>query len=337
MLEVVDPGPQTTIQDMGRRGGHALGIPPSGAQDGFAMRIANLFVGNPVGGPLILRDDPGGAGIEILLFGLKLRALDDVLVAITGADLAPMVDGMQAPMWEAFILKAGEVLAFGMSRRGVRAYLGIAGGIDVPPYLGSRSTHVRGRIGGMNGRALEKGDQLPLGRASDPQDAMVGRKLRKDLIPVYSPPWQIRVVPGAEDYMFTEESVKTFYETEWKLNPKSDRTGFRYMGPQLSFKLTRAAHLAEDVGANASNIVIDPGASVGTIQVPSGVEPIVGGVDAPSIGGYARMGAVISIDMSRVGQTRPSESTYFVPVTHEEAVRLLNEQEALIGESSVVR
>jgi allophanate hydrolase subunit 2 len=147
----------------------------------------------------------------------------------------------------------------------------------------------------------------------------------------------VRVIRGPEDHLFTDESVETFFGIEWRLNARSDRTGFRFIGPPLSFRLgERPDYLIQDAGADPSNIVIDPGAPVGTIQVPSGVEPIVLGVDAPSIGGYARIGVAISVDMSAVGQARPGEATRFVPVSHDEAVAVLRAQEALIDESSVL-
>ncbi|MGD9535691.1 MAG: biotin-dependent carboxyltransferase family protein [Alphaproteobacteria bacterium] len=336
MLEVIEPGLATTVQDMGRQHGQALGIPPSGAQDGFALRIANLLVGNPTGGPLILRNDPGAAGLEMLLIGPKLRALVPCVVAVTGVDMTPLIDGVPAPGWQALALRTGQVLSFAPPRRGARGYLAVHGGIDVPLYLGSRSTHVRGQFGGFEGRVLKAGDRLPVGPATNTADALVGRRLRADLIPRYEPPHRVRVIKGPEDHLFTEASVETFFGIEWRLNAKADRTGFRYVGPQLGFKPgERPEYLIQDAGADPSNIVIDPGAPAGTIQVPSGVEPIVLGVDAPSIGGYARIGVVISIDMSAVGQTRPGEATRFVPVSHDEAVAALRAQEALITESSV--
>jgi biotin-dependent carboxylase-like uncharacterized protein len=314
----------------------ALGIPPSGAQDGFALRVANLLVGNPTGGPLIIRDDPGSAGIEITLAGLKVRASADHVVALTGADHGATVDGEPAPAWSSFLLRKGQTLACGMAKTGARGYLAVHGGIDVPPYLGSRATHVSGRFGGFEGRPLQKGDRLPVGTPTEATPALLGRRLRPELLPRYGQPWQVRVVAGPEAHLFTEESVETFYGTVWKLNPKADRTGMRYIGPQLGFKPGRPKYLIEDAGKDPSNIVIDPGAPVGTIQVPSGVEPIVLGVDSPSIGGYTRIGVVISIDMSRIGQTLPFDETRFVPVSHEEAVAALAEQESWIAEANIV-
>ena len=336
MLEVLDGGLRTTVQDTGRRGGQALGIPPSGAQDGFALRIANLLAGNPAGGPLVVREDPGAAGLEITLGRLKLRALADHAVALAGADTGATVDGEAVPCWSSFVLRRGRTLACGMARSGARGYLAVHGGIDVPLYRGSRATHVGGGFGGLEGRALKQGDRLPVGRASVGVADLAGRRLRPDLVPRYAPPHRVRAVAGPEERRFTADSVATFYATAWTLNPKADRTGMRFIGPALSFRPGRPRYLIEDAGADPSNIVIDPGAPVGTVQVPSGVEPIVLGVDSPSIGGYARIAVVISGDMGRVGQARPFEEVRFVRISHEDAVAALAEQEALIADPAII-
>ncbi|MBT3170509.1 MAG: biotin-dependent carboxyltransferase [Rhodospirillaceae bacterium] len=336
MLEIVAGGLQTTVQDMGRQGGQCLGIPPSGAQDGFALRIANLLVGNSPGGPLIIRDDPGAAGLEITMAGLKLQAKTDLLVAATGADMGATLDGVPVPRWQAFMLRQGQLLAFGMATSGARAYLAVHGGIDVPLYLGSRATHVRGRFGGFNGRALQAGDILPIGQTRADSDTLVGRQLRPELVPSYGGAQEVRVVRGPEAHLFDGASETAFYATAWQLNPKSDRTGMRFIGPELGFRPGRPRYLIEEAGADPSNIVIDPGAPVGTIQVPSGVEPIVLGVDAPSVGGYARIGIVISTDMSIIGQIQPLQHAAFVQISHDDSVAALKQQEALISESSVV-
>ena len=155
-------------------------------------------------------------------------------------------------------------------------------------------------------------------------------------MPRYETPHEVRVVAGPEAHLFTADSVETFYAAPWKLNPKADRTGMRFIGPALSFRPGRPGYLVEDAGLDPSNIVIDPGAPVGTIQVPSGVEPIVLCVDSPSIGGYTRIAIVISSDMSRVGQVRPFEETRFVRISHEDAVAALAEQEALLADPAIL-
>ena len=336
MLKVIDGGLRTTVQDMGRRGGQALGIPPSGAQDGFALRIANLLVGNPPGGPLVVRDDPGAAGLELTLGRLKLKALQDHVLALTGADTGATVDGEAVPCWTSFVLREGQTLACGLALSGARTYLAVHGGIDVPLYRGSRATHVSGGFGGLEGRPLAKNDRLPVGAATAAVADLAGRRLRPDLVPSYAPPMQVRTVAGPEEHHFTADSVEAFYATAWKLNPKADRTGMRFIGPELSFKPGRPHYLIEDAGKDPSNIVIDPGAPVGTVQVPSGVEPIVLCVDSPSIGGYARIAVVISTDMARIGQVRPFEETRFVRISHEDAVAALAAQEATIADPDII-
>ena len=335
MFEILQGGLHTTVQDMGRRGGQSLGIPPSGAQDGFALRIANLLVGNSPGGPLIIHDDPGAAGLEITMAGLEIRAGSDLLVAVTGADMGATCDGAPAPCWQAFVLCAGQVLSFGMATSGARAYLAVHGGIDVPLYLGSRATHTRGQFGGFKGRPLKNGDNVPVGLAHAELRALAGRRLRPELVPSYTGQRQVRVVRGPEAHHFSAESEAEFYASTWKLNPRSDRTGMRFIGPELGFRPGRPSYLVEEAGEDPSNLVIDPGAPVGTIQVPSGVEPIVLGVDSPSIGGYARIGVVISSDMSAVGQLQPFQSASFVRTSFEDAVTTLRGQEDLIAESSI--
>jgi len=336
MLEIIDPGPQTSVQDVGRQGTIVLGIPPSGAQDAFSLRAGNLLVGNPTGGPLLLRRDPGAAGLEILLGGFKARALADLVVAITGAQVGVTVDGVTVPQWRAFLLRKESVLALGMSKAGARAYLAVHGGVEVPPYLGSRATHMRGQFGGLEGRTLRKGDRLPIGAAQADPGALIGRRLAPKHIPTLAQPWRVRVVAGPEEDIFTSESVDAFYATEWKLNPKSDRTGMRFIGPALLFKPGRPRYLIDDAGQDPSNITIDPGAPVGTIQVPSGVEPIVLGVDSPTIGGYARIATVITTDMGAVGQARPFERVRFARTAYDDAVAAIRAQDAVIAESSVL-
>jgi allophanate hydrolase subunit 2 len=147
----------------------------------------------------------------------------------------------------------------------------------------------------------------------------------------------VRVVRGPEAHHFSEESEAAFYASSWKLNPKSDRTGMRFIGPELGFRPGRPRYLVEEAGEDPSNLVIDPGAPVGTIQVPSGVEPIVLGTDSPSVGGYARIGTVISTDMSAVGQLQPLQSATFVAVSLEVALAALRRQESLVSEASIAK
>jgi biotin-dependent carboxylase-like uncharacterized protein len=318
MIEVVKPGLSTTVQDLGRVGYYDVGIPPSGALDGFALTAANLLVGNP----------EGAAGLELAYLGPELRFGRDAVVAVAGAELTPRVDGEERPLWEAFEVPAGAVLSFAHLRGGARAYLAVAGGIDVPEVLGSRSTYALGSLGGLSGRPLAAGDSLPVGTGGRPSRAAVPEALR----PTFSTELEIRVVMGLYDHLLADD---TFLSATWTLTPTADRVGFRYKGPKLEMI---AREQPFGAGSDPSNIVDAP-YPIGSIQVPGGVEPIVLHRDAVSGGGYAMIATVISADMDTVAQSAPGAKTRFVAVGMEEALaaraernrRLQELREALNG------
>jgi antagonist of KipI len=315
VLEVLQPGLQTTVQDLGRPGYLADGIPPSGAFDGAALKLANLVVGNDVGDYVMVGTDPGAAGLEMLLVGPTLRALGSTVIAATGADMQPRVNGEPVPMWTSIVVHAGDEITFGPARTGARAYLAVAGGIAVPPMLGSRATNVRAGIGGLHGRPLRVRDVLAAGPRRRRVEELAGRRIRRDRLPGYRP--VLRVVLGPQDHLFTPESLHTFLETDWRLSAVSDRMGCRFIGPALHF-LPRPDHLVAQAGSDPSNIV-DDSICIGSIQVPSGLEPIVMGVDGPSLGGYAKIATVISADLPALAQSRPGDSVRFCAVDADEA------------------
>ena len=335
MLDVLSGGPQTTVQDLGRPGYLHTGMPPSGAFDSFALRVANLLVGNNPGGRYLVGRDPGAAGLEILLFGCRLRATADHVIAVTGGDLSPLLNDEPLPMWRTVRLRAGDTLTFKSPRLGVRAYLAVAGGIDIPPFLGSRATNVRAAVGGIEGRALKPGDRLRVGEPGRPLADLEGRAWPEHARPAHAVPWMVRVVLGPQDHLFTPESIETFLTVDWKLSPVSDRMGCRYVGPKLEF-LPRPDYLVQQAGSDPSNIV-DDGTPLGGIQVPSGLEPIVMGPDVPSFGGYAKIATVISRDIGVVGQSKPGDIVHFRAVGVEDAEELALASEALLTESTVVR
>ncbi len=334
MLEILDGGFHATIQDCGRPGYLATGMPPSGPMDRFALAISNILVGNDPGDPYLIGKNPGDAGIEVLFSGFRFRVLGDTVIAITGADLSPHINGSPAAMWTALRLRAGDVVSFDEVRAGARAYVAVAGGIDVPVMMGSRATNVRAFIGGVEGRTLRAGDILRTFPPKQPLGALAGRRLREDLIPVYSHHYIVRVILGPQDYLFTDDSVVTFLSYDWKLSPVSDRMGCRFIGPKLEFK-PRPAYLVEQAGSDPSNIV-DDAIPVGGIQVPGGLEPIVLHVDGPSLGGYAKIATVISADLGKIGQMQPFDTVRFEAVSVPEAVEALRQMEAVIAESSIV-
>lgn len=334
MFEVISGGPQTTVQDLGRPGYLHTGMPPSGAFDSFSLRVANLLVGNSPGGRYLVGRDPGDAGLEILLLGCRLRAAEDHVIAVTGGDLMPKLNGEPLPMWRAILARKDDEIAFTAPRVGVRAYLAVAGGIDVATFLGSRATNVRAAVGGIEGRGLKAGDQIRVGAPAQPASALVGRSWPEEARPTQGNPWTVRVVLGPQDELFTPESVETFLNVDWKLSPVSDRMGCRYIGPKLAF-LPRADYLIEQAGSDPSNIV-DDGTPLGGIQVPSGLEPIVMGADVPSFGGYAKIATVISSDIGVVGQGKPGDIVHFRSVSVAEAEEIGLAREALLSESTVV-
>src|SRR4051794_32019375 len=224
MFEVLQPGLETSIQDYpGRIGFWNQGFPPSGPMDSWSFRLANLLVGN----------DVGAAGLEAQYMGPSLRFQRDGVIAVTGADMQPKLDGEALPMWESVAVKQGQTLALGSGRLGVRAYIAIAGGIDTPPWLGSRATFHKAGVGGMQGRALKVGQTVPVAQGR----GKPGRRVKDDKRPVFSrdKTWTIEVVPGPNDDWIDEAGQQRFLESNWKLSSKSDRTGFRLDGPQWSF------------------------------------------------------------------------------------------------------
>jgi antagonist of KipI len=333
MFEVIEGGPQSAIQDVGRAGYLATGMPPSGAADRFALGIANLLVGNDPGERYLVGRNTGDAGIEVLLLGLKLRALAETVIAVTGADLAPTLNGAPLPMWRTQRVGPGDIIAFQRPGAGARSYLAAAGGFDVPRFAGSRATNVRAFVGGLEGRALKKGDVLRTLPSAKPLTALKGRRLKPELVPDYGQRWPVRVVLGPQDDLFTSNAVQTFLSFDWKLSMTSDRMGCRFIGPRLAFK-PRPDYLIAQAGSDPSNIVDDT-IPVGGIQVPSGLEPIVLHVDGPSLGGYAKIATVISADLGKVGQMRPGEIANFHAVSTDEAVAALRAIEDSIAESSI--
>jgi biotin-dependent carboxylase-like uncharacterized protein len=311
-IEVRKPGLATTVQDLGRPGHYDVGIPLSGAMDRFALRCANMLVGN----------DEGAAALECVFMGPELLFTADALVAVTGAELPPKVDGVAQPTWTSFPVRTGQVLSFDYLRRGARAYLAVAGGIDVPVVLGSRSTYALGALGGNEGRALKAGDTLPVGPSQTP--AREGRTVPEDLRRGAAPATTLRVVPGLYHHRITQEAADTFFRDTWKVAPEADRIGYRFRGGHPLAFVDRKQPFG--AGSDPSNIV-DSCYPYGSIQVPGGTEPIVLHRDAVSGGGYFMLGTVISADMDYIGQLQPHASIRFSPVTMTEALAARRERQ----------
>jgi biotin-dependent carboxylase-like uncharacterized protein len=305
-IEVVKPGLATSVQDAGRPGYYNIGIPLSGALDQYAFRAANLLVGN----------EEGAAALEATLLGPELVFRAAAIVAVTGAEATPKLNGEERPRNESFAVRIGDRLSFDFMKVGARIYIAVAGGIDVPLVLGSRSTYALGALGGFAGRKLAAGDVLPVGRPRP--GARAGRKLAADLVPTYPKSLELRVLPGLYFHRLTDESAQSFFADTWAVAPEADRIGYRYRkGRPLTF---RARKQPFGAGSDPSNIV-DAGYPYGSIQVPGGLEPIILHRDAVSGGGYAMIGTVISADMDRIAQMQPNNLARFVEVDMEAALK----------------
>jgi biotin-dependent carboxylase-like uncharacterized protein len=309
-VKVISPGLATTIQDLGRPGYYHLGIPIGGAMDRLAMRSANLLVGNP----------EDAAGLEAVFMGPELEFTEDAMVAVTGADLPPKVDGVQQDAWTSFAVKAGQVLSFDYLRRGARACIAISGGIDTPPALGSRSTYAIGALGGFEGRAIMAGDELPLGKAGA---VSAGRSVPDALRRGPGKDVELRVLPGLYWHRITEAAGNHFFEDTWKVAPEADRMGYRFQGGRPLDFVPREPPFG--AGSDPSNIT-DACYPYGSIQVPGGTEPIVLHRDAVSGGGYFMLGTVISADMDLIGQMQPHTETKFVSVEMDQALTARHER-----------
>lgn len=299
-LVILDPGPLTTIQDLGRPGYLRVGIPESGPMDREAFVLANRLVGNA----------DGEAGLECTLMGPRVEFTDERVVSVTGAEMPVALNGTEVPRWQAFTVKAGDVLKLGAAKGGVRAYLAVAGGIDTPPALGSRATYVRGQLGGLAGRGLTRGDRVPLG---PPHAARLGR-VRPDRVPDYSGEPEIRAVLGPQDDRFTERGIAAFLDGPYEMLPQSDRMGARLRGPSIEH-------------VRGHDIVSD-GVPLGGIQVVGDRQPIVLLVDRQSAGGYTKIATVCSFDIGRVGQIKPGQRLRFRRVSVAEAHAALRARRA---------
>lgn len=301
VIKVEKSGMMTTIQDKGRIGYQQYGISESGAMDPWALRWANLLVGN----------DDGAAGIEVTLMGPQLLFEADSLIAIGGADLSPRLDDEPLPLWTAVRVKAGQRITFKEPRFGVRSYIAVQGGIDVPPALGSRSTFIKAKLGGFRGRELRTGDVLPVGNEN--KQVKQRRRLHADLIPDYDLTQPIRVLPGPDLEMFSEEVMQTFFTETYELTNEVDRMGYRLDGPPLSL--------------SGEESMLSDAVAMGTIQIPASGYPLLLLADRQTTGGYARIGTVIHEDLAKTAQLGPHAKISFSEVTLEEAQQLRCERE----------
>jgi len=297
VITILQQGHFTTIQDEGRWGYQAYGMPTAGAMDRYAYQVANLLAGNKA----------NAAVIEMTGVGAAFKFDEEQLVAVCGADMQGTLNGMPISNWSSFLVpKRGEI-RFDAAITGYRTYLAVHGGIEVPLVLGSRSTYTRAKIGGYEGRALRQGDVLYVGQDSafkaHPQN------LRVQYIPQYTAEINLRVILGPQDNMFSQETITTFFEGAYVVTNQSDRIGYWLKGPKIM-------HL------DKADIVSDA-MCLGAIQIPSNGMPFIMTADHQTTGGFAKIGSVIWADMPKLVQARPGDTVRFTRVSEQVAVEAL--------------
>lgn len=302
VIRVQQPGMFTTVQDLGREGFGPLGVSPSGAADPIALRLGNALVGNP----------GNTAALEMTLLGGTFQFEEPAVVALAGSDFGP-------PVWTSFELAAGETLRVGPTRSGARCYLCVAGGIEVTPFLGSASTHMLSGLGGLDGRALKKGDVLRTGPAPG---SFRKRTVAPAALEALAPRKILRVTKGPQSERFSEAARAAFYECTYRVTEESNRMGLRLEGTP--------------VDGHVSGHMISEGVSLGAIQVPAGGQPIILFVEQQTAGGYPKVANIITADLPSVGQLRPRDEIRFELVDMETARSLLRRQEEILASKELI-
>jgi len=296
MLTVIKPGMLTTIQDLGRTGYRAYGMPVSGVMDRYAATMANVLAGN----------GHGAAVLEMTMLGGAFRFENDAHVAICGADMQATLNGQPVSNWSSFDVPAGSELAFQFAVSGCRGYLAVCGGLDVPQVLGSRSTYTRAGLGGLEGRAIRAGDMVRIGKEGLRPAA--GRELPEMYVPEYGGEIELRVIPGPQDELFTAKGMETLFCSSYAVSPRNDRMGILLEGARIEH-------------VSGPDIISDA-LCAGAIQVPGDGQPIIMMADCQTTGGYAKIGFVISPDLSRLAQSKAGDTVTFVECSELEAVTL---------------
>jgi 5-oxoprolinase (ATP-hydrolysing) subunit C len=309
LIEILTTGIPNSVQDLGRPGFLSLGVGRSGAMDRIALEIANHLLGN----------QPGCAAVEVALFPFKLRFLSHIAFAVSGGGCVARLDDDPLPPFWARVARAGQILQLTPSPEGARAYVAFAGGVDVPIVLSSRSTDMKGRFGGFEGRGLKRGDQLPVRPAglAEAGISVTGfgaapRLLQNITETRESNVTRVHALPGAEQNEFTDEARDLFFASEWIVTKDANRTGYRLQGPMLTLK--RPLEL------------FSHGIVPGTVQVPSSGQPIIQLADANTCGGYPKIATVIEADLWRLAQTRSGGRIRFAETSREAAIDALRDQ-----------
>ena len=292
MITVLKKGMLTTVQDLGRTGFQRYGMPSSGAMDEYSLRLANILVGNP----------QEEAALEMTFAGPALRFETDEIFAVTGGEFDLKLNGEPVEMNRAILANAGDELTTGMAATGMRGYIAFAGGLDLPLVMGSRSTGLKAKIGGLDGRALQDGDTLGLRAPTATLPNFEERRVPEKLLPKFPEVLPVHFTFGPQDDLFSIAGKRVFESGRYTLSDKSDRMGFRLEGPAV-----------EKAEGSDGNIISD-GICFGAIQVTNG-QPIVMMADRQTTGGYPKIGCVIRADLPALAQRRPGEAIRFIPIS----------------------
>ncbi|MBS6719959.1 MAG: biotin-dependent carboxyltransferase family protein [Peptoniphilus harei] len=294
-IDVINGGILTTIQDSGRYGYQELGIPTSGVMDDYNYRLANILVGNKL-------DE---AVFEMTFFGPTLKFNENLIIAITGSNMNPKINGELAPMYETIKVKKGDTLQFGKVNEGIRSYLAFGGSIDVPVVNGSKSTHIKTKMGGIEGRALKAKDEINIKKSKE----KTMRKIPEKYLPIFSHCNILRIVLGPQDDYFTEKGIHDLFRSGgYQVTKDFDRMGIRLKGTAIEHKETAD--------------IISDGTTFGSIQVPANGQPIILVADRQTTGGYTKIGNVITADLYKLAQMTFLDKVLFQEVTIEEAQKL---------------
>lgn len=306
MITTIHQGFFTTIQDEGRWGYQAYGMPVAGAMDKYAYRVANLLVGNQA----------GAGAIEMTKNGAAFRFDEEQLVAVCGADMQGTLNDVPITNWSAFIAPKGGELTFAAAKHGYRSYLAVYGGFDVPLVLGSRSTYTGANIGGCGGRVLRQGDVVYVGH--DGAVATQPQVLAEKYVPCYGEEINLRVILGPQETMFSQEALHTFFCNPYCITEQAERSSYRLQGPKVM-------HIEKAT-------VVSDALCLGAIQIPAHGMPVIMMADHQTTDGFAKLGSVIRVDLNKLAQGKPGDRLSFTCVREETAIQALREEKQQYSE-----
>lgn len=316
MIELIEPGIRTTIQDMGRTGYYHQGVPPAGAADKFSFIFGNLLLGNP----------RHAAALEMMVKGAKIEFYKKTTAVITGAPVQVFLNGKQQPMWTVFEVQKGDLLEIDYIKKGLFSYLCVSGGLDVPEVLGSKSTCLASVFPGITGRILLAGDRIPLSEPLPGAAQYIGKELIREAIPEFGKTETAHVVLGITCDLIRDEGLVSFLNSHWIIQPQSNRTACRMKGGHIGY-----ADIEPTFGSGGTpGNIVDIPYPIGAVVVPNEEEVITLLNDGTGGGGFVTIGTIIWSDISKLSQMRPLSKVRFQAITVDQAILIRRQKERLI-------